>query len=285
VGYLEEMLSVLDNARRTAGRNVSDLTSDPKAYAEKIVGHLRNQNAGVTPVVAGGELTNRPMTDEERVQQVAGSVDPGGGIVGSIRNVKLLGDLLGPDSPQVKKIMAGVSPERALRGYQPTETGGAYPALGNNALRYENARGTFNPNVVHYDASGGEQALQVAGLSHLRPSGDRLPVADRLRGMESSQLRLQDMTKVPEDQARFVDYDPWFQQFGPKRKLDPAKPYEFYINSGEGMVDEGVFDLPMNLKMRDIINDPDLRREYNMSLAVPTDSEFHQLARILRDAK
>jgi len=103
--------------------------------------------------------------------------------------------------------------------------------------------------------------------------------------MESSQLRLQDMTKVPEDQARFVDYDPWFQQFGPKRKLDPAKPYEFYINSGEGMVDEGVFDLPMNLKMRDIINDPDLRREYNMSLAVPTDSEFHQLARILRDAK
>jgi hypothetical protein len=285
MGYLDELLAAVDNIKRVGARNISDLTSDPTAYAEKIVGHLRNQNAGVVPVAAGGELTNRPMTREERIEQAMGSVDPGGGMVGSIKNVQLLRNLLGPDSPQVRKIMAGVSPERALRGYQPMETGGAYPVLGNNALRYENARGTFNPNVVHYDASGGEQALQVAGLSHILPTGDRMPVADRLRGQRTSQLRLGDLSNIPEDQAKFVDYDPWFQQFGPKRRLDPAKPHEFYINSGEGMVDEGVFDLPMNLKMRDILNDPDLRKEYNMSLAVPADSKFHQLARILRDAE
>ena len=208
----------------------------------------------------------------------------GAGAMGSIRSVGILSDLLGPNSPQVKKIMAGMSPEKALRGYNPMESGGAYPVLGNNALRYETARPTYNPNVVHYDASGGEQALQIAGLSHIAPAGDRLPVVDRLRNMRNSQFRMQDVSIIPEDQARFIDYDPWFQQFGPKRKLDPSKPYEFYINSGEGMVDEDVFELPMNLRIRDIINDPDLRKEYNMSLALPADSPFHQQARILRDA-
>lgn len=285
MGILEQLLAGIDSAKRTVGRNVQDLYTDPAAYAEKVVGHLRNQNAGVAPVVSGEELTNRPLTMEERVAQTTDALDPGHGMVGSIKNVALLRELLGPDSPQVRKILAGQSPERALRGYQPMEEGGAYPVLGNSALRFETARPTFNPNVVHYDASGGEQALQIAGLSHIAPTGDRLPVADRLRNMKTSQLRLQDVSGIPEDQARFVDYDPWFQQFGPKRKLDPAKPHEFYINSGEGMVDEGVFDLPMNLKMRDILNDPELRKAYNMSLAVPANSRFHQLSRILRDAE
>jgi len=285
MGALEQLLAGIDSAKRTVGRNISDLYADPTAYAEKVVGHLRNQNAGVAPVAAGGELTNRPLTMEERVTQTTDALDPGHGVVGSIRNVDLLRQLLGPESSRARKILSGQSPERALRGYQPMEEGGAYPVLGNNALRYETARPTFNPNVVHYDASGGEQALQIAGLSHLAPTGDKLPVADRLRNMKTSQLRLQDVSSIPEDQARFVEYDPWFQQFGPKRRLDPAKPYEFYINSGEGMVDENVFDMPMDLKIRDIINDPELRKAYNMSLAVPADSRFHQLSRILRDAE
>lgn len=80
MGYLEEVLSVLDSARRTAGRNISDLVSDPKMYAEKIVGNLRNQNAGVAPVAAGGELTNRPLTMEERVDQTLSNLDFGGGM-------------------------------------------------------------------------------------------------------------------------------------------------------------------------------------------------------------
>lgn len=269
-------------------RNIQDLVANPKQYAEMVVDRLRNFNRGEKAVVSDQGAGMVPMTLEERAQQVTqGALDNigGGGAVGSIKNVGLLRDLLGPDSPQVRKMLAGMRPERALRGYQPTETGGAYPVLGNNALRYENARPTFNPNVVHYDASGGEQALQIAGLSHLTPAGEKAPLAERLRRMNTSQLRLQDVSTIPEDQARFVEYDPWFQQFGHKRSLDPAKPYEFYINSGEGMVDEDVFDLPMNLRMKDILNDPDLRKEYNMSLAVPADSKFHQLARILRDAE
>ena len=34
--------------------------------------------------------------------------------------------------------------------------------------------------------------------------------------------------------------------------------------------------------IKDIINDPELRKGYNLSLAVPENSKFHQIARILR---
>jgi hypothetical protein len=91
MGYLDEMLAAIDNIKRVGARNISDLTSDPAAYAEKITGHLRNQNAGVAPVAAGGELTNRPMTREERIEQAMGSVDPGGGLGGAMGVVKQKG--------------------------------------------------------------------------------------------------------------------------------------------------------------------------------------------------
>lgn len=80
MGTLEAVLAAVDNAKRVAGRNISDLVSDPRAYGEKIVGALRNQNAGVSPTIANGELTNRPLTMEERVENTAGQLDFGGGL-------------------------------------------------------------------------------------------------------------------------------------------------------------------------------------------------------------
>jgi len=65
MGVLDQLLAGVDNTKRVVGRNMSDMVSDPRLYAEKIVGALRNQNAGVKPVAADGELTNRPMTREE----------------------------------------------------------------------------------------------------------------------------------------------------------------------------------------------------------------------------
>ena len=41
------------------------MVDDPSLYAEKIVGALRNQNAGVAPVATQSELINRPLTREE----------------------------------------------------------------------------------------------------------------------------------------------------------------------------------------------------------------------------
>jgi hypothetical protein len=80
MGLLEQILAQVDNAKRIAGRNAQDLISSPSAYADKIVGHLRNSNAGVSPTAAGGELTNRPLTMEERIDNTVNSVDFGGGL-------------------------------------------------------------------------------------------------------------------------------------------------------------------------------------------------------------
>jgi hypothetical protein len=80
MGYLDEMLAAVDNIKRVGARNISDLASDPVAYAEKIAGHLRNQNANVVPTAAGGELTNRPMTQDEIIEKYVGMTDPGKGV-------------------------------------------------------------------------------------------------------------------------------------------------------------------------------------------------------------
>lgn len=80
MGTLEQILAQVDAAKRAVGRNVSDLITDPALYAEKVIGHLRNQNAGVTPTIANGELTNRMLSPSERVQHAMETLDFGGGL-------------------------------------------------------------------------------------------------------------------------------------------------------------------------------------------------------------
>jgi hypothetical protein len=80
VPNIYEILASLDAARRTARRNIGDMVNDPRGYAEKMLGHMQNQNAGVAPVAAGGQLTNRPLTLAERADQAINSVDFGGGL-------------------------------------------------------------------------------------------------------------------------------------------------------------------------------------------------------------
>jgi hypothetical protein len=79
------LLQELDNARRVAGRNLQDLFSDPSAYAERLTDRLRNMNAGVTPIATPMELTKRPQTLEERVEDWSGRLDPGSGMMGVIK--------------------------------------------------------------------------------------------------------------------------------------------------------------------------------------------------------
>lgn len=84
MGYLDELLARIDSARRTVGRNVSDMATNPSLYAEKVVGALRNQNAGVAPVIAGGELANRPLTTDERVSDAIDNL-AGAGITKAVK--------------------------------------------------------------------------------------------------------------------------------------------------------------------------------------------------------
>jgi hypothetical protein len=61
VPNIYEILASLDAARRTARRNIGDMVNDPRGYADKMLGHMQNQNAGVAPVAAGAA----PWTPEE----------------------------------------------------------------------------------------------------------------------------------------------------------------------------------------------------------------------------
>lgn len=86
MGYLETILASIDNAKRVAGRNASDLMSDPVAYTERLVDRLRNSNANVVPTAASGELTNRLLTQDEIVSKyVDASTDTLSGGLGVIK--------------------------------------------------------------------------------------------------------------------------------------------------------------------------------------------------------
>lgn len=110
MGILEQVLAGLDASRRTVGRNVSDLIEDPALYAEKLIGHLRNQNAGVAPTIANGELTNRMLSPSERVQHAMETTDFGGGLgVIKPKGGNWLSGQYGPEA-QLKGLKGSVEP-------------------------------------------------------------------------------------------------------------------------------------------------------------------------------
>jgi len=115
VGRLEEVLAAVDNARRVLGRNTSDLVNDPAGHLTKITDALRNTNAGVVPTATPTELTNRPLSPSERVEQTMGSLDFGGG--------------LGVIKPKGGNWLSGkYGPEAALKSLRKTGSFGAYDA-------------------------------------------------------------------------------------------------------------------------------------------------------------
>ena len=88
MGIMEKIAAAIDAAKRTAGRNVSDLVQNPGQYVEMLDDRAKNYNANVQPTIQGGELTNRPLTPEEIDQKstdLAMSVMPMG--VGSMASV------------------------------------------------------------------------------------------------------------------------------------------------------------------------------------------------------
>ena len=65
MGMLDDVLAWMDNKRRVAGRNVSDLWNDPMGTMRQIDDRAANYNRNVVPTIQGGMLSNRPMTQDE----------------------------------------------------------------------------------------------------------------------------------------------------------------------------------------------------------------------------
>lgn len=263
-----------------AKRRVSDAVSNPGDFAQMLVDQLRNYNAEVVPTAAGGELTNRPMTRDERNTKYMDLAQAAG--PGSIRSGDILPYLLRhPDFPRriEKAISNGKSMESVFRRHYGFN--GVDPEYFNpidSPVRYETSRKLYDPGVVHYDASGGSQIFDIMTNTNVRPSGGRKYGKELLRGDANSQLRVGDLSLIKPEDVVFVPEDRWYM--GRNRGLNGK--YEFYANEVEG-----VNPLPSTTgealpKANDILNDPELRRHWNMSLAAPSDSDFHLLAKILR---
>lgn len=197
MGALEQVLAGLDAAKRTVGRNVSDLIADPALYAEKIIGHLRNQNAGVTPTIANGELTNRVLSPSERAQHAMETVDFGGGLgvikpkggnwlSGQVEG--MLGKLRKPTEPYVHRNAEGwaVAPEygtpmpeaeaAALR---------ANPIYGQNQALNSWIDGPLTKYIKRDFASPTDPIRKLAdqGILHVAP--EQLEMREALNGLKA----------------------------------------------------------------------------------------------------
>ena len=78
---LADILANADSWKRRVRRNLSDLIDNPAGVMEQWNDSARNRNQNVVPVIQGGSLYNRPMTQEEqqeRATQLAMDFMPGG---------------------------------------------------------------------------------------------------------------------------------------------------------------------------------------------------------------
>ena len=88
MGLVDEVLRFLDQRKRAAKRNIGDIANNPGAYLGMLNDQAKNFNQNVQPVVQGGMLSNRPMTQEEIQQKhsnMAMDMMPGG--IGSMASI------------------------------------------------------------------------------------------------------------------------------------------------------------------------------------------------------
>lgn len=243
-------------------KNAKDMVQNPALYAEMVVDRLRNFNRGEKPVANAAGAGMVPMTTEERAQQFTqGALDNiGGGGMGAVGSVTGQKEI-------INLLRSGKLP-------------------GNSAVRYEIAgRPLFDEGVVHYDASGGKQASDIMRFPMME-DGDLMSKAKVAKYKKEAQFRLGDLSNIPEESVIYTPHDRWMGARFREGLLPPGK-HEFYINYGEGNIPTldqfaAIRGAP-DPKVRDILNDPDLRKAYNLSLAAPVNSPFHQFAKILRD--
>lgn len=62
---LGDLLGAFDRARKSASSTLSDLVSNPSLWFDQMNDLAANFNRNVEPVISGGVLQNRPLTEEE----------------------------------------------------------------------------------------------------------------------------------------------------------------------------------------------------------------------------
>ena len=77
---LQDLLSGIDRAKRSMGRTISDLVENPSQVLEMMDDRAKNYNQNVQPTIQGGQLSNRPLTEQEVMDkhtQMAMDMQPG----------------------------------------------------------------------------------------------------------------------------------------------------------------------------------------------------------------
>jgi hypothetical protein len=264
--------------------NIQDLVANPKQYAEMVVDRLRNFNRGEKAVVSDQGAGMVPMTLEERAQQVTqGALDNigGGGVVGSI-SPKLVMKMLRPESEHFKRMAAGETPEAVMRALRLPDkpefiAGSMFP---NNPVRYETSRRLFDPGVVHYDATGGPQTLDVMAGTRYWPTGGSRPKASREKLDANSQFRVGDYSLINPEDVIVTPRDRWAYAYTGRHV--PEGKHEFYRNDFEGNMFNDITGMAAP-SAKDVLNDPELRAYWNFSLAVPSNSKLHMMSKILKE--
>jgi hypothetical protein len=117
---LADILANADSWKRRVRRNLSDLIDNPAGVMEQMNDAARNRNQNVVPVIQGGSLYNRPLTQEEkqeRATQLAMDFMPGG--VGAIApRSELSLNFLRPENRVVaNRVVANNPDQKSFKDY------------------------------------------------------------------------------------------------------------------------------------------------------------------------
>lgn len=70
MGALDQILASVDHARRKTGRNVRDLTSNPRGYLEMLADRLNLFNRGEVAEINPRTAGTRRLSKQERMDQI-----------------------------------------------------------------------------------------------------------------------------------------------------------------------------------------------------------------------
>lgn len=159
------------------------------------------------------------------------------------------------------------------------------------AFRWESrGRPLWDAGVAHYDASGG---AALKNIIELQPQYLAEELADAGHpfagnGLEwysdpvsklykKGQVRVADLSDIDPSRARYMNEDLWASTRPPALNGRAV----FYTNQHEGNT-AAALGAPANVSIRDILNDPALRRELNLSVALPAGGKAHRKAIVVK---
>jgi hypothetical protein len=153
------------------------------------------------------------------------------------------------------------------------------------ALRYETNAPRHDAGIVHYDISGGRALPSIIkgqpGMEYAQDAEDSLAAAMDM--VKSGRVRGSLLDNLRDGRVDVVDRDPFY---GSNYERYLSKTYKdrplIYRNEVEGAPLPGSFTGMPLPKLDDILNDPELRRAWNFSLAVPETSKVQTASEVFR---